>query len=134
MSSPSDSPGSCLERAGFLFAHDCPRPASQRCERCSKTICAEHSHQDGRQVLCTECFRSFLQGEQEAGRRRDLPLLKTLSPLLIPAFYYQNYGYYGRGAWGHEQLNDPNDFTEADGESLRRAARGHHFEEDMQGS
>ena len=134
MSSSFESRGPCLERAGFLFAHDCPRPATQQCVRCFKAICAEHGHTADEQVLCTECFRASLRGSGEEVPSRRPPSLRDLSPLLFSSYYYRGYGYYGRGAWGHELLNDPNDFTEADGASLRQPAEALHFEEDMQGS
>lgn len=56
------------------------------------------------------------------------------NPYLYSSHYYRGHGYYGRGYWGHDVLNDPNDFTEADGESLRSKARHDDFEEDMVGS
>jgi hypothetical protein len=124
----------CQERAGFLFAHDCPRPAAQQCARCAKPICTRHGHPSASgEVLCTTCFKE--QHVSEGGPGSDAPPDEVAdNPYLYSSYYYRGHGYYGRGYWGHDVLNDPNDFTEADGESLRSKARHDDFEEDMGGS
>ena len=35
--------GFCNETTGFLFRHECQRPASWRCARCGKPVCDEHA-------------------------------------------------------------------------------------------
>ena len=85
-------------------------------------------------MLCTGCLRTQLQTSGTEGGPQPPATPLAPSPLLFASYYYQGHGYYGRGAWGHELLQDPHDFTEADGASLRRAAKGPHFEEDMEGS
>jgi hypothetical protein len=124
----------CQERAGFLFAHDCPRPAAQQCARCAKPICTWHGHpSESGEVLCTTCFKE--QPASGEGSGSEVPLVEGAdNPYLYSSYYYRGYGYYGRGYWGHDVLHDPNDFTEADGESLRSKARHDDFEEDMGGS
>jgi hypothetical protein len=131
MSPSSQEPlGACQERAGFLFAHDCPRSATQRCAQCDKPICTEHGHPWNGQQLCTDCFKATRKEEAE-GR----PEGADAAPHLYSSYYYRGYGYYGQGYWGHDVLNDPNDFTEADGVPLRlRKQDRRDFEEDMGGS
>jgi hypothetical protein len=122
MPPPPQSFGACQERAGFLFAHDCPRSATLSCTRCAKPICSEHSRFVEEEELCVECARAA-----QADPDDD-------DPLLYSSHYYDDYGHYGPGSWGHDALHDPNDFTEADGEALRGEQRPGDFEEDMQGS
>ncbi|KFA86856.1 hypothetical protein Q664_51685 [Archangium violaceum Cb vi76] len=127
--------GACQERAGFLFAHDCPRPAIQRCAQCDKPICAEHGHPWNGQQACTECFKATRREEAQSSKFRRAPAGADDDPYLYSSYYYRGYGYYGHGHWGHELFNDPNDFTEADGQALRQRAREQReFEEDMGGS
>jgi hypothetical protein len=123
----------CQERAGFLFAHDCPRPATQQCDRCAKPICTRHGHPaESGELLCTTCFKGQHASEDEPDS--DVPLdEESDNPYLYSSYYYRGHGYYGRGHWGHDVLHDPNDFTEADGESLRANVQ-RDFEEDMGGS
>ncbi|WNG50006.1 hypothetical protein F0U60_42205 [Archangium minus] len=122
----------CLEKAGFLFAHDCPRPAAQQCARCAKPICIQHGHPvESGEVLCTTCLKQ--EGMTGSGSDPDTTQEGEENPYLYSSYYYQDHGYYGPGSWGHELLHDPNDFTEADGASLRAKVK-HHFEEDMGGS
>jgi hypothetical protein len=84
-------------------------------------------------VLCTTCFKE--QPASGGGSGSEAPLVEGAdNPYLYSSYYYRGYGYYGRGYWGHDVLHDPNDFTEADGESLRSKARHDDFEEDMGGS
>lgn len=124
----------CQERAGFLFAHDCPRSATQLCNRCAKPICTRHGHPaPSGEVLCTSCFKDEHSERDET--ESDLPQdeREEDNPYLYSSYYYRGHGYYERGDWGHDLLHDPNDFTEADGESLR-ARDPQRFEEDMGGS
>ncbi len=134
-SSPEGPPGPCQEKAGFLFAHDCPRPAVQRCAQCDKPICAEHAHPWNDQRVCTACFKATREEDASTGRFRRPHPDADADPYLYSSYYYRGYGYYGLGYWGHDLLDDPNDFTEADGMSLREHPQGgHEFEEDMGGS
>lgn len=128
---------SCQERAGFLFAHDCSRPAAQQCTRCAKPICAGHTHSVNAELLCTGCARNEDDNEDvedtgsetgSSGEAED-----ATNPYLYSSYYYRDYGYYGHGAWGHDIVHDPDDFTEADGEPLRTEG-SERFEEDMGGS
>lgn len=124
----SVSADTCQERAGFLFEHDCPRPAVRQCNRCGKPICALHGHPTDTQVLCTGCFKAKPPPNVDDESRDN--------PFLTSSYYYRGYGYYGRDPWVPGLGVDPNDFTEADGESLRaqRKRRQGEFEEDMGGS
>lgn len=54
-------------------------------------------------------------------------------PYFYAYAYYEGYGSYGRGEWGHahaRDLDDPVDFTEADGEAFA-VERDTDFEHDM---
>lgn len=50
-------PERCRETAGFLFSHPCRNPASGRCGRCGKPICAEHARPAGEVPVCVGCAR-----------------------------------------------------------------------------
>jgi hypothetical protein len=133
--------GPCQERAGFLFSHECPRLASHICTECTKVICDEHSQlMDGTQV-CIGCATDDDDDEDDEGTEGELPdsWEDEPNPYLASSYYYRDYGYYGHGSWGHDLVHDPNDFTEADGESLRNEGSesfegSDSFEEDMGGS
>lgn len=136
MSPSSQAPlGPCQERAGFLFAHDCPRSATQHCAQCDKPICAEHGHPWNGQQICTDCFKATNKEQAGAAKFHRPPQGVESDPYLYSSYYYRGYGYYGQGYWGHDVLHDPNDFTEADGVPLRMQGQDtRDFEEDMGGS
>ena len=136
---PPHQLGPCQDKAGFLFAHDCPRSAAQECTRCLKAICDGHSHLVDEVLLCTGCASNDDDDDEEdEGTEGELPDAweDEPSPYLSSSYYYRDYGYYGHGSWGHDLVPDPNDFTEADGESLRNegSESSELFEEDMGGS
>jgi hypothetical protein len=120
----------CLETSGFLFSHPCERGSASLCARCQKPICALHTRmlEDG--TVCVSCARSSDNGDENRDRDNDSSYAED-----DPSYYYDDYGYYGRDAWGSSgsSSRDSNDFTEADGESLRREDDGA-FEEDLGGS
>ncbi len=47
----------CQERSGFLFAHDCSRPAQYACGQCGKQVCKEHVRDPTADPLCISCFK-----------------------------------------------------------------------------
>ncbi len=49
---------SCMERSGFLFAHDCDQPGIAVCAQCGKAICALHQRESAGRILCIACFRA----------------------------------------------------------------------------
>ncbi|AGC49083.1 hypothetical protein MYSTI_07811 [Myxococcus stipitatus DSM 14675] len=118
--SPSSADG-CEVSSGFLFAHACGLPTSSLCPRCGRRVCAVHmTTLDGAEV-CSTCG-GLGAGDSEDEGDEDA------------STYYQDYGYYGSGSsWGRGTSRDPHDFTEADGESLRREEDAA-FEEDLGGS
>lgn len=144
MPPPSTPLGPCQERAGFLFAHECTRLATQPCARCLKAICEGHSHPVDEELLCTTCATNDDDDDEESeGTEGEMPDSwedeDEPNPYLYSSYYYRDYGYYGHGSWGHDLVPDPNDFTEADGESLRDEGTetfegSERFEEDMGGS
>ncbi|CAM3409187.1 hypothetical protein G4177_00550 [Corallococcus sp. ZKHCc1 1396] len=118
----------CLETSGFLFSHACERAAATQCTRCQKPLCLLHMRMlDGAESVCVSCARMADNGESNDGSETDWDEND-------PSYYYDGYGYYGRGAWTTAGAShDRNDFTEADGESLRREDDAS-FEEDLGGS
>lgn len=45
----------CEDRSGFLFAHECTRPATVSCTDCGKHLCALHLRGEGGRPLCVKC-------------------------------------------------------------------------------
>jgi hypothetical protein len=99
--------------------------------RCAKFICEQHGHLTGTELLCTACART---AAAESNSESDADDSTLDDPYLYSSYHYNGYGYYGRGPWQHGEAGpDPDDFTEADGESLRGEASAD-FEQDMGGS
>ncbi|WP_338873152.1 hypothetical protein [Myxococcus stipitatus] len=118
--SPFSSEG-CEVSTGFLFSRPCGMPAGALCPRCGQRACDAHLTSVEGALVCTSC------GAQDSGDSEDEGDEDART-------YYQDYGYYGSGSsWGRGTSRDPNDFTEADGESLRREEDAA-FEEDLGGS
>ncbi|MFP2930589.1 hypothetical protein ACLESO_36405 [Pyxidicoccus sp. 3LG] len=101
--------------------------------RCEKRICALHLALVEGETRCSTCAREGAdddedsdETERDSGRSTDED---------DPSYYYEDYGYYGPGSsvGGGDTAHDPNDFTEADGESLRHEDDAS-FEEDLGGS
>ncbi|MFP2900097.1 hypothetical protein [Corallococcus sp. 4LFB] len=131
MSPSFPSAEQCLETSGFLFSHPCERGASTQCMRCQKPICALHLRMlDGAETVCVTCARAADNGDEDRDR-------SDTTDEDDPSYYYEDYGYYGRDAWrssgSSSSSRDTNDFTEADGESVRREDDAS-FEEDLGGS
>lgn len=114
----------CLETTGFLFSHPCGRAAGAACTRCGKSVCDAHLVALGMELVCTTCSREQSDESEDSEHAGEDD----------PSYYYEDYGYYGRGSpWSRHSSHDPHDFTEADGESLRHEDDAS-FEEDMGGS
>ncbi|GEL70331.1 hypothetical protein [Myxococcus virescens] len=114
----------CQENVGFLFSHGCGSPAAMTCMQCAMPLCEQHVTSVGAEMLCATCAR---QHEDYTGDRNGVDEDH-------PSYYYDDYGYYGASASsGSGRAHDANDFTEADGESLRHEDDAS-FEEDMGGS
>ncbi|NOK01649.1 MULTISPECIES: hypothetical protein [Myxococcus] len=114
----------CQENVGFLFSHGCGSPAAMTCMRCAMPLCEQHVTSVGAEMLCATCAR---QHDDYTGDRNGVDEDH-------PSYYYDNYGYYGAAASsGSGRAHDANDFTEADGASLRHEDDAS-FEEDMGGS
>ncbi|MFP2903818.1 hypothetical protein ACLESD_01855 [Pyxidicoccus sp. 3LFB2] len=131
--------GTCQESTGFLFSHECGLPAAAACGRCGKRVCDDHLTSMDSELVCETCAEnqeddadeteSGSEAGSEAGSESD-----SAPDEDAPSYYYQGYGYYGPGSsWAGSGAKDPNDFTEADGESLRQEGDGS-FEEDLGGS
>ncbi len=119
-------PGICNERSGFLFSHECNLPPYGTCSRCQKPICADHSHELVNRpgvMLCTSCVKKEQKQHQRGGtgksrHRRDRH--DDYYDYGEEPYFYGGY-YYGREYYDSEYgggRHDPNDFTEADAESL----------------
>lgn len=114
----------CQENVGFLFSHGCGNPAAMTCMQCAMPLCEQHVSPLSAEMLCSACAR---QHGGSTGDRRGVTEDH-------PSYYYDNYGYYrGTALAGSGRAHDANDFTEADGESLRHEDDAS-FEEDMGGS
>lgn len=122
--------GVCNENAGFLFKHRCSNPTSLNCKKCNKPICGEHSRTAEAAVWCIECAkkRSQVDNTRDSNHHRDY----DDDPYFYGHQNYNGYGayygyqhYYGNhygdhmGSHSYSQAHDPNDFTEADAESLQ---------------
>ncbi len=111
-------PGRCNETAGFLFQHECGNAPIAQCDACRKPLCAEHLHDAAGQRLCTTCVKQ--QQRQQAGRSTHID---NDDPYFYGDRYYDGYGRYTTGYWGHHYIqgrrHEPHDFTEADAESLQ---------------
>lgn len=118
----------CEQAGGFLFSHECGQPAGSQCMRCSRFFCEAHLTMEEAEMLCQSCAEGEEDDEGDdveegSGSSED-----------DPSYYYDDYGYYGSGSsWSSGGPQDPNDFTEADGESLRNEDDAA-FEEDLGGS
>ncbi|WP_240359265.1 hypothetical protein [Pyxidicoccus trucidator] len=135
--SPSPmSEGLCQESTGFLFSHECGLPAGAGCPRCGKRVCDAHLTSAGGELVCATCAEDTEEGdESDSDSDSDSGPDSDSSPAEDdPSYYYKDYGYYGPGSsWAGSGAKDPNDFTEADGESLRHEGDSS-FEEDLGGS
>lgn len=111
--------GQCQDKAGFLFSHACDRPAQWQCSQCRNAICEQHAQRVNNETLCTACTKRG----REAAKARGEAVGRNDDPYLYASYYYAGYGYYGQGSWGWDDYEtyggDANDFTEADGASLR---------------
>lgn len=122
-------PGSCNEKSGFLFNHECFQPPADNCSVCQKPICADHTHlsdTDGR--VCTSCAK---KKRQPPGRGKSVGKSSRASDRYDDRYdepYF--YGGYYFATMHHHDRNDPNDFTEADAASLS-AESDEGFENDM---
>ena len=117
--------GICNEKAGFLFSHACDRIPEGRCGRCSKPICSKHTRDTSDGAVCTSCGKK---------KRRSRSADYYDDPYYYGHHYYHGYGYY-RSGWGSSHYAeahgyDPQDFTEADAESLGHSG-DEGFESDM---
>jgi hypothetical protein len=131
MSPVSISTGPCQQSTGFLFSHECGLPAAATCPRCGKRVCDAHLSALGGELVCTSCAET---GEEEGADEESGGDAGSDVSEDDPSYYYRDYGYYGPGsAWAKDGGRDPNDFTEADGESLRHEEDAS-FEEDLGGS
>lgn len=119
----------CEQEGGFLFSHACGQPAGTLCSRCGKRVCDMHLAAEAEGMFCETCAEE----EDDEGEDGDGEGGSDTSED-DPSYYYEDYGYYGSGSsWSRGASNDPNDFTEADGESLRHEDDAA-FEEDLGGS
>lgn len=123
--------GPCQQSTGFLFAHDCGQPAAAACMQCGKRVCDLHLTSLGTELVCPTCAENDDDDEGASDSNSDSAAAADEDD---PSYYYEDYGYYGSGsAWGRGGGKDPNDFTEADGASLRNEEDAS-FEEDLGGS
>jgi len=104
----------CEERAGFLFAHDCDRAATQQCSHCNKRICVEHLRPG---TLCVTCEKAGHGAEgvpRLTGNQADR--------------YANDPYYYGAASYGGYHYYD-----ERDRRAMRRSATDDTYDSDTEG-
>ena len=122
--------GICNEKSGFLFSHECYRSPEASCDSCQKPVCEDHSHEIEGIVLCTACAKKDRQrrGRDESGQRYGHSRYHNDHDPYFYGGYYYGYGYYD--SYQGSSRGDPDDFTEADAESLT-SEMDEGFESDM---
>jgi hypothetical protein len=140
---PTWEDGTCNEKSGFLFTHECFQSPIAQCQQCGKPICEDHSHELPDGTFCTSCARGHIQQRPKQPSQIDKYSRSDTTyhdpyyndPYLYGSSYY--YGYHwgwhsGYSSGRHSSTshsstpsssgvptgNDPMDFTEADGDSL----------------
>ena len=126
--------GICNEKSGFLFSHECFLASAANCSRCQKPVCQDHSHEivdHPGDFLCTSCTKKDLQrhpGKSRGASRSSRPDHDDYDEPYFYGGYYYGSVYYDNH-YGSRSA-DPNDFTEADAESLT-SEMDEGFESDM---
>ena len=150
--------GTCNEKSGFLFKHECFQFPSAMCQQCEKPICGDHAHELPEGTFCTSCARGKITSRDSAGQPRNQRDQSGSSsslansnyrdpyyhdPYLYGSSYYYGYHWGGYSSHTHRDssssspppLNDPADFTEADGETFEverdENLENDQFEKDM---
>ncbi len=125
--------GICNEKSGFLFSHECYRPPVGSCNKCQKPVCEDHSHGVEETVLCTACAKKDRgrSARQESGQTYGRSRYYHDHDPYFYGGYYYGYGYYD--SYHGSSVGDPDDFTEADAESLssESSEMDEGFESDM---
>lgn len=132
--------GVCQETAGFLFKHACKQLAIRNCAACGKSVCSDHHRVVEGQLICIACAKSNMEKNPSYRSNRrytDRAGYDPYDPYYYGGYHYSGWGHYGSGYWGHSHYDrhrghshDPNDFTEADGESVAQEG-GEAFENDL---
>ena len=127
--------GTCNEKSGFLFSHECLQTPVSTCNLCAKPICGQHTHEfESRGKLCTTCAKKRDQrgrgtkNSPSPGRSQRESGHGDFSEPYFYGGYYFGMSYYDSYDGGGR--SDPNDFTEADAASLA-AESDEGFENDM---
>lgn len=126
--------GICNEKSGFLFSHECYLPPAGSCSRCQKPVCQDHSHElvdRAEDILCTSCAKKDRKRHRGGGKGRSTSRLDRHDDYDYDEPYFYGGYYYGTVYYdSHHGRDDPNDFTEADAESLS-SEMDEGFETDM---
>ncbi len=116
----------CRETAGFLFSHPCKNPATTRCSRCGKPICAEHGRMASPQAdsgppqaaqtgtVCIGCAR---RQASEAPTAADREALRD-DPFFFAWALGSDASSWAYSSADHEAFSAPG--VEADGEDWER--------------
>ena len=101
--------GTCNEKSGFLFKHECFQLPTSACQTCGKPICEDHSHELPAGTFCTSCARD--QIKQPTGPSRLPPTDGSSTPsndhdhyhyrndpYLYGSSYYYGYHYGSRSS------------------------------------
>ena len=79
----------CAVRRGFFILRDCGEPSVYTCNECGRSMCAEHTIQEGGQTFCVEC------STRHAGSAPDGAFAASLLawPLLFRHYFYGSSNY-----------------------------------------
>lgn len=120
----------CCDKSGFLFKHACDREPVDHCQFCGRPVCEEHAVVRDDQATCSTCLSKRIG----RGRRGGRGYVDDDWPYVYGPWHYSGYDYgrssHAHQSYSHASTSDPNDFTEADGESLQ-ASGNESFEADM---
>lgn len=83
---PTWQDGTCNEKSGFLFKHECFQLPTAACQTCGKPICEDHSHELPAGTFCTSCARD--QIKKPVGPSRLPPNDSTSTQTIDHDHYY----------------------------------------------
>lgn len=57
---------SCAIKTGFFVLRACPNLPQFSCDNCGRSICQQHTRDEGSQPLCVECYAKRNPGKEKA--------------------------------------------------------------------
>ncbi len=61
--------GTCNEKSGFLFKHECFQLPTSNCQTCGKPVCEDHAHELPDGTFCTSCARGQIKKPIDPSKR-----------------------------------------------------------------